>query len=277
MGNVVVRGVSPRADSLRPQVRLVEGRMFAFGNQEVIVGTNVREQFQGAEPGQTLSFGDATWTIVGVFDGGGTAFDSEIWGDVEQMQAAFGRPVFSSVTFRLTETGAFETLKQRISDDPRTQAVDAKREQVYYREQSQLMADFIRALGIVVTVIFSIGAMIGAMITMYAAVANRTVEIGTMRALGFRRRSILSAFLIEAILLSLLGGLAGLAMASATTLIRISTVNFGTFSELAFGFVLSPDIIIAALVFAVVMGVAGGVLPAVRAARLNIITALRSS
>jgi putative ABC transport system permease protein len=193
------------------------------------------------------------------------------------MQAAFGRPVFSSATFRLVQPGAYESIKQRISDDPRTQAVDAKREQVYYREQSQVMADFIRALGIVVTVIFSIGAMIGAMITMYAAVANRTVEIGTMRALGFRRRSILNAFLVESILLSLLGGIAGLALASATTFIRISTVNFGTFSELAFGFVLSPDIVMAALVFAVTMGILGGFLPAVRAARLNIIVALRTS
>jgi len=277
MGNVVVRGVSSHAMELRAQVRLAEGRMFEFGKQEVIVGSNIREQFQGAELGQTLRFGDATWTIVGMFEGGGTAFDSELWGDVEQMQAAFGRPVFSSVTFRLAEPESYESIKQRISEDPRTQAIDAKREQLYYQEQSQFMADFIRAMGIVVTVIFSIGAMIGAMITMYAAVANRTVEIGTMRALGFRRRSILYAFLVESILLSLLGGIAGVALASATTFIRISTVNFGTFSELAFGFVLSPDIITAAIVFAVTMGVLGGFLPAVRAARLNIITALRSS
>jgi len=277
MSNVVVRGISPQAMELRPQVRLVEGRMFEFGQQEVIVGSNIRAQFQNADLGASLRFGDATWKIVGSFDAAKTAFDSEIWGDVDQMQAAFGRPVFSSATFRLVQPEAFESVKQRISSDPRTQAVEVKRERDYYREQSQMMSAFIRALGIIVTIIFSIGAMVGAMITMYAAVANRTVEIGTLRALGFRRRNILGAFLVEAIVLSLLGGIAGVALASATTFIRISTVNFGTFSELAFGFVLAPDIITASLIFALVMGILGGVLPAVRAARLNIVVALRTS
>jgi putative ABC transport system permease protein len=154
---------------------------------------------------------------------------------------------------------------------------EVKRERQYYREQSELMSTFIRILGLMVTLIFSIGAVIGAVITMYAAVANRTVEIGTMRALGFRRKSILAAFLIESILLSILGGLLGLGLATLMSFVRISTVNFGTFSELAFGFVLSPDIVVSTFVFACAMGILGGFFPAVRAARLNILAALREA
>jgi putative ABC transport system permease protein len=277
MGNVSVRGISPGALQLRPQVTLLEGRWFTFGTQEILIGKNIAQQFQKCELGQEIRFGDASWKIVGYFDGHGTAFDSEIWGDVEQMGAAFGRPVFSSATFRLTSPEAFEAAKLRIQQDPRLASMELKRERDYYEEQSKLMSGFIRILGLVVTVIFSIGAMIGAMITMYAAVANRTVEIGTMRALGFKRRSVLGAFLIESILLSLVGGVIGIALASLTSFIRISTTNFGTFSELAFGFTLAPSVIISTLLFAVLMGIAGGFLPAVRASRLSILNALRSA
>jgi len=214
---------------------------------------------------------------VGHIDGGGTAFDSEIWGDVEQMMPAFGRPVFSSVTLRLKSPEMFDALKLRVEQDPRTSYTEVKREQEYYKEQSKFMSDFIRVLGLVVTIIFSIGAMIGAMITMYAAVANRTREIGTMRALGFRRRSILGAFLVESILLSLIGGAIGIGLASFMSLVRISTTNFGSFSELAFGFALAPDIIGWTLFFSVIMGIVGGFLPSVRASRLSILNALRSA
>ncbi len=161
--------------------------------------------------------------------------------------------------------------------DPRTQYVELKREKEYYREQSQGLATFIRILGLVVTIIFSVGAMIGAMITMYAAVANRVVEIGTLRALGFRRRSLLSAFLLESVVLALIGGAVGLGLASLLSFERVSTVNFGSFSEIGFGFALSVGVLGSALAFAVVMGVVGGFLPAVRAARLNIVSALRAS
>ncbi len=277
MGNVSVRGISPEALQLRPQVSLASGRWFTFGSQEIVVGSNIAEQFQGCEIGKTLRFGEAEWTIVGHVDGEGTAFDSEIWGDVEQMMPAFGRPVFSSVLFRLKSAEQFERAKTRIEQDPRTSYAEVRREQNYYREQSQLMSDFIRYLGLVVTVIFSFGAMIGAMITMYAAVANRTVEIGTLRALGFRRRSVLSAFLVESILLSLIGGALGIGLASFMSFIRISTTNFGSFSELAFGFVMSPGIIAGTMTFALAMGIVGGFLPAARAARLNILAALRSA
>src|SRR5207302_1235590 len=189
----------------------------------------------------------------------------------------FNRPVYSSITFRLKNPGQFDALKARLGTDPRTQYIEPKRERDFYREQSQGMATFISRLGIVVTIIFSLGAMIGAMITMYAAVANRVVEVGTLRALGFQRRSVLSAFLVESLLLAMAGGAAGVGLASLLSFARVSTLNFGSFSEIGLGFALSPGVITSALVFAVVMGVVGGFLPAVRAARLNIVNALRAS
>ncbi len=277
MGNVSVRGVSPAAFGLRHQVKMTEGRPFRFGTNEIIVGTNIAARFNDCEVGKQMSFGGEQWTIVGHFASDKSAFESEIWGDVEEFMPAFGRPVFSSITFRLNAAENFDSVKARIADDPRTQYVELKKEKQYYREQSQLMAEFIYVLGLIVTFIFSIGAMIGAMITMYGAIANRTVEIGTLRSLGFRRRSILAAFLVEAVLLSVVGGIGGIILASVMSFVRISTVNFGTFSELAFGFTLSPSIIFWTMVFSVGMGIAGGFLPAVRASRLNIVNALRAS
>jgi putative ABC transport system permease protein len=277
MGNISVRGVAEEGFALRKQVVLTQGRMFQFGSNEIIIGSNVAKQFQRTDIGGQLRFGDAQWTIVGYFDGKGTAYDSEIWGDVDQLAPSFGRPVFSSMLVNVKSPEAFETLKARIEQDPRTAYLTLKKETLYYREQSEVMSNFIRILGLVVTVIFSIGAMIGAMITMYAAVANRTTEIGTMRALGFKRRSVLSAFLVESILLSLIGGAIGIGLASLMSFVRISTVNFGSFSELAFGFALSPNVVIWTLVFSLLMGIFGGFLPAARAARLNILAALRSA
>jgi ABC-type antimicrobial peptide transport system permease subunit len=189
---------------------------------------------------------------------------------------AFRRPVYSSVLFRLRDSAAFPELKQRIEADPRL-TVEAKRETRYYADQSEMMATFLRILGLALTVIFSIGAMIGAMITMYAAVANRTGEIGTLRALGFSRGSILAAFLMESIFLGLVGGFAGLLCASFMQFITISTMNWQTFSELAFSFTLTGAIAFQALFFSLIMGFIGGVLPAVRASRMNIVEALRAS
>ncbi len=275
--NLSVRGVAPEAFALRPQVKLSRGRLFSFGSREVIVGASVAKRFQGANIGETLKFGGDNWTIVGVFDGDGSGFDSEIWGDVDQLGQAFGRPVFSSITARLERRDRFAEMLAEIDRDNRLQTLDTKREKQFYEEQSEMMAMFIRILGIAITIIFSAGAMIGAMITMYAAVANRTVEIGTMRALGFRRKSILAAFLIEAILLSAGGGIVGLGLASLLQFFSVSMMNFGTFTELGFGFALSPEIALSSLFFAVVMGIVGGFLPAVRASRLSILNALRST
>lgn len=274
--NVVVRGTSPEGLNLRAQqVKLVEGRMFEPGLQELIVGKSLQQRFQNCDIGSTLRMGGTDWKIVGVFDGGRTGFDSEIWGDVEVIMPAWRRPVFSSVTVRLRDVNQFEALRQRLESDPRM-VVDVKREKQYYDEQSKFMAIFINVLGTIVTFIFSFGAMIGAMITMYAAVSNRTQEIGTLRALGFRRRSVLGSFLIESVLLAVLGGIVGLLLSSLLQFVSISTTNWNTFSELAFSFKLSPFIVVQALIFSLIMGFVGGFLPSVRASRLKIVEALRT-
>jgi putative ABC transport system permease protein len=277
LANVSVRGVSPRAFELRPGVRITEGRPFQFGTHEVVIARNIARRFQGAAMGADLSFAGDHWTVVGLFDAGGTGFDSEIWGDAEQLMQAAGRPVFSSMTFRLRDPAQLAAVKARLQVDPRTQYAELKPERQYYREQSEGMAKFIRILGLVVTSIFSVGAMIGAMITMYAAVANRVIEVGTLRALGFQRRSVLTAFLVESVVLALIGGLVGVGLASLLSFARVSTMNFSSFSEIGFGFSLSAGVIAGALIFALVMGVVGGFLPAVRAARLSIVNALRAS
>lgn len=274
--NVVIRGVSEASLHLRPQVKIIEGRMPRPGSSEIIAGKSIAQRFKGGGIGETLRFGMRDWTVVGIFDAGNTGFNSEIWGDADQLMQAFRRPVYSSVIFKLEDPARFEAFKQRIESDPRL-TVEAKRETEYYREQSEMMAKFLRILGMSLTMIFSLGAIIGAMITMYAAVATRTGEIGTLRALGFQRRSILAAFVTESLFLGFVGGCAGLFFASFMQLITISTMNFQTFSELAFSFTLTADIVVRSLLFSLIMGFVGGVLPAMRAARMNIVDSLRTS
>ena len=274
--NVTVRGVGAEGLALRPQVRVISGRMFRPGSAEIVVGRSIGERFDGTGIGESLRFGGRDWTVVGVFDAGGSAFDSEIWGDGEQMIQAFRRQAFSSVAARLGDPASFDALKRRLESDPRL-TLDVKRERTFYEEQSEVMSNFISYLGLTLSVIFSVGAMIGAMITMYSAVANRTAEIGALRALGFRRGSILLAFLAEALFLALIGWIVGLALASGMQLVQISTMNWQSFSELAFRFTLTPEIVLKSLVFALAMGLAGGFLPAVRAARLKIVDALRAA
>lgn len=274
--NVTVRGVGAQGLAIRPQVRVISGRMFRPDSTEITVGRSIAERFDGTGIGERLRFGGRHWTVVGVFDAGGSAFDSEVWGDGEQMIQAFRRTAFSSVAARLVDPSQFDALKQRLESDPRL-TLDVKRERTFYEEQSQVMSNFISYLGLTLSVIFSVGAMIGAMITMYAAVATRTSEIGALRALGFRRSSILVAFLAEALFLGLTGWVVGLVFASAMQLVQISTMNWQSFSELAFRFTLTPEIVGKSLVFALTMGLAGGFLPAVRAARLKIVDALRAA
>ncbi len=273
--NVLIRGVAPLGLTLRPQVRMIAGRAFRPGSSEIIAGRSAAERFKGAGIGETLWFGLREWRVVGTFDAGNSGFDSEIWGDAVQLMQAFRRPVYSSLLFRLNDPESFDQIRAQLERDQRL-TVEAKRENVYYAEQSELLAKFIRYLGLTLSVIFSVGAVIGAMITMYASVANRTGEIGTLRALGFRRRSILAAFLTEAVLLALVGGCAGLAAASFMQMFTISTMNWQSFSELAFSFTLTPDIAAKTLLFSLAMGVVGGFLPAIRAARLKIVDALRA-
>ncbi|NJD55308.1 MAG: ABC transporter permease [Nitrospirae bacterium] len=274
-GQVVIRGVTSASLLMRPQVRLIEGRMPKEGSYELLAGSSIAKRFQGGGLHEQLRFNNRGWTIVGVFDAGNTGFNSEIWGDVDQLMQAFRRQAYSSVIFRLRDTSSFSAAKARIEDDPRL-ALEAKRETQYYADQSAAMSKFLRILGISLTVIFSLGAIIGAMITLYSAVANRTAEIGTLRSLGFQRRNILYAFVMEAMLLGLTGGCVGLFFASFLQLFTISTLNFQTFSELAFSFTLTFDIALNSLLFSLFMGFVGGVLPAVRAAHMNIVDALRA-
>jgi putative ABC transport system permease protein len=278
ISNVTVRGVSDVIFDLRPQVKITEGRMFNFGLRELIVGSAVTSRFNGAKIGDLVKFAGDNWQIVGVFDSDGSGFDSEMWGDSQALLNAFNRgSAVSSLTLKLDDGKNCEAFKKNFNFDRRLQQFEAKIEQKYFEEQSELMANFIRILGIFITVIFSFGATIGAMITMYAAVANRTVEVGTLRALGFKRRSILIVFLIESLVIAISGGIVGLFLASFLQFFNISTLNFGSFAELSFGFSLSPTIVISSLLFAVLMGILGGFLPSVRAARLNIVNALRAA
>jgi ABC-type antimicrobial peptide transport system permease subunit len=274
--NVVIRGIGPTSLLLRPQVQLREGRMPRPGSAEVVAGASIARRFTGGGMGETIRFGMRDWTVVGIFEAGTTGFNSEIWGDVDQLMQAFRRPVYSSVLFRLRDSSEFAAVKERIEGDPRL-TLEAKRETRYYLDQSEAMARFLHILGLTLTIVFSLGAMIGAMITMYAAVANRTTEIGTLRALGFEKFSILMAFILESLFLGLIGGLVGIVSASFMQLITISTMNWSTFSELAFSFALTGEIVWKSLVFSLIMGFVGGVLPAFRAARMNIVDALRST
>jgi ABC-type lipoprotein release transport system permease subunit len=274
--NVVIRGVTPAGLALRPQVQVVEGRMFTPGTSEIIAGQSIAQGFQHAGLGENLHFAQRDWTVVGVFDAGRSGFDSEVWGDAEQMMQAFRRQTFSAVIFRLVDADAFDAVKTSLETDPRL-TVEAKRESRFYAEQSEALAKFIDYLGVSISVIFSVGAIIGAMITMYASVASRTGEIGTLRALGFSRAAILAAFMLESLLLGLVGGVVGVVAASFMQALSISTTNFQTFAEVAFSFSLTPRIVVAALVFALAMGFVGGFLPAARAARMKIVDALRAA
>ena len=274
--NIVTRGVSPMAQVLRPQVKIVQGRMFQPGSSEIVVGKNIHEEFDGVAIGQKLRFAQREWLVVGSFDAGKSAFDSEVWGDVEQLMQAFRRVNYSSVIVKMSSVDSFDALVKAVQDDIRI-ALDGKRERLFYEDQSRALSTFISFLGIFLSVIFSVGAMIGAAITMYSSVAMRTGEIGTLRALGFRQPSILVAFLIESLLLGLVGGIAGLACAAFLQSITISTMNFQSFSQLAFSFLLTFKIVVQTLVFSLVMGFVGGFLPAVKAARMKIVDSLRAA
>jgi ABC-type antimicrobial peptide transport system permease subunit len=277
LSNVTVRGVSPEATIIRPQVKIIEGRMFTFGLRELIVGESLHKRFPDAQIGSKVKFAGDFWKVVGVFTTNGSGFDSEFWGDATQLLSAFHRGSYvSTVTLKLDNINKYDDFKKAFDVDRRLQQFEYDTETQYYEKQSAFLATFIRVLGIFITVIFSFGATIGAMITMYSAVANRTVEIGTLRSLGFSRRSILTAFLTESLAIALIGGAIGLFLASFLQFFTISTFNFSSFSELAFSFALSPSIIIYSLIFALIMGIMGGFLPSIRAARMNIVSALRA-
>lgn len=275
--NVVLRGIGAKSMALRPQARIISGRMPRPGSTEILAGESVARRFEGAGLGEKLRFGMREWTVVGIFDAGATGFSSEIWGDADQFMSSFRREAYTLVLARLNRGQQdMAAFRAGIEADPRLK-LETKAETRFYAEQSEMMSDFLKIMGVSLTAIFSIGAMIGALITMHSAVAGRTGEIGTMRALGFQRRAILGAFVLEALLLGFIGGAAGLAAASGLQLLTISTMNFQTFSELAFGFTLTPGIVAVSLGFGMGMGLIGGLIPAIRAARIKIVDALRAA
>ncbi len=277
LNNISVRGVSQYVKELRPSVKLKEGRWFNYGQQELIVGKGVASRYPDAQIGKSIKLAGSMWKVVGTFEADGNGFESEIWLDALQLLSAFNRGnTVSTITLKLENIAYKEEFMRAFAADTRLREMQAKQENEYFAEQSEDLAAFIRILGIFVTVIFSLGATIGATITMYAAVANRTVEIGTLRALGFRRRSILAAFLTESLLLSLAGGIIGVLLASILQFFSISTINFSSFSEIRFSFAINATIVIYSIIFALIMGMLGGFLPSVRASRMRILQALRA-
>jgi ABC-type lipoprotein release transport system permease subunit len=274
--NVVVRGVGPRSLALRPKARLVGGRMFRPGLSEIVVGSLVAKRFQSCGLGDRLKLAGQEWSIVGVIDAGGTSYDSEIWGDVELFMPLFDRPVFQSVTLRLDDPSHLAALEKRVEGDPRFN-LTVHREDEFYAAQSGLLAGLLRALGLFVTIVMSFGAIFGALNTMYAAVGARTKEIGTLLALGFSRGAVLRSFVLESLLLSVLGGALGCLLALPVRSFTTGTLSFATFSELAFRFQVTPFTIGLGLGFAAIMGLVGGYFPARKAAGRVIVEALREA
>ncbi|MDX2130393.1 MAG: FtsX-like permease family protein [Chloroherpetonaceae bacterium] len=273
--NVTLRGTSEKVLEIRDHIKLAEGRMFTPGTTEIVIGSGVRRLFENMEIGGSINFFQRKWTVVGIIDAGRSGFDSEIWCDVVQAQQAVRRDGFSSFTARISDASAFDAFKAAVDADNRLK-LEVKREKKFYADQSENLATFVGILGSMVSFIFSIGAIVGAMITMYAAVANRTREIGTLQAIGFKRWEIVIGFLLEAETIALLGGFVGLIIASVLTTVSFSTTNFDSFNETEFKFSLSSSVIIKSLIFSLVMGFLGGVLPAIHASRMKVVDALRS-
>jgi putative ABC transport system permease protein len=272
--NVPVRGVGPKAFEVRDTIKFVDGRRFTPGIREINVGRLAVGRFKGLTLGSDLKFGSATWRVVGIFTADDASFESEVWGDVDLMQAAFQRNGYQSLTVKLADPSMFDSFKTVVESDPRLY-LQPQREQEYYAAQSRAMTAVIRVFGTFVTLILSVGAMFGAMNTMYAAVAYRTREIGTLRALGFSGFRIVTAFLAESMALALVGGVLGCLLALPVHGLSTGTTNFSSFTEVAFKFRITPALLVGGLVFSALMGAVGGLLPAIRAARIPVARALR--
>ena len=274
--NVEVRGVSKNVLEIRKNIKIIQGRMFTPGLSEIVVGKNANSSYAGLTLGNTISLGSVRWNIVGIFDAGGSAFDSDIWGDAHLIGPAYNRPdvYFQSVTVHLTSPAAFQQLKDAATADPRLN-VDVTREIDYYSKQSNRLTTLITVLGGLVAAVMAIGAVFGALNTMYSAVSERGREIATMRALGFGGPSVVFSFVIEALLISFVGGLIGCLAVLPLNGLTTGAMNLQTFSHLAFAFKITPELLIKGVVFALFMGVLGGLAPAIRAASLPISHALR--
>jgi ABC-type lipoprotein release transport system permease subunit len=274
LANVVVRGVSPAVWSVRANLDVVAGKPPASGRSEVCVGEKMAGRFDHTAIGETLRFGGRDWTVACRFTAGGSAFESEIWGENEQVLPVFRRETFQSLTFRLKDPGAFEEAKRALESDKRI-SVDVYREADFYADQSKLLGSILQALAIMITGIMALGAVFGAINTMYAAVASRSPEIAVLLTLGFQPRSVLASFLAESALIALVGGVIGTLIALPVNGMVTSTTNWASFSEIAFSFRITPGLLLSGLVFALVMGVIGGFFPARRAARQPVVQALR--
>src|SRR3989449_695761 len=274
--NVELRGVSPNVLAIRSNVKIIEGRMFRPGLSEIVVGKNAKATYSGLTLGNTIWLGSARWQVVGIFDAGGSAFDSEVWGDAHLLNGAYKRPdtLSQSVTAHLTSPAALQQLRDSLTSDPRLN-VDVTREIDYYAKQSTRMTQLITILGGFVAAIMAIGAVFGALNTMYSAVAERGREIATMRALGYNSGNVILSFLVEALLISFVGGLLGCLAVLPLNGLTTSTMNFQTFSNLAFAFKITFDLLWMGILFALVMGVLGGMPPAIRAASRPVAHALR--
>ena len=274
--NVQVRGVSPKVLSVRDSAKVVAGRFFEPGLAELVVGRNVAQSYEGFDLGRTIRFGGGRWTVVGVFDAGGSAFDSELWCDASVLNQVYQRPrnIFQSVTVRLASPDALTAFKDALTTDPRV-TLQVDREVDYYEKQSRMLTTLITVLGMIIAVVMGIGAVFGALNTMYSAVAERSREIATMRAVGFGAGSVVMSFLFEALCIALVGGLIGCAAVLPLNNLTTGTMNWQTFSHLAFAFRVTPFLLVSGVVFALLMGLVGGVPPAIRAARQRIAVALR--
>ena len=272
--NVLLRGVTARGMELRPQVKLAAGRWFEPGQREIVVSAKLAKRFANFDIGDSFKTGSASFTVVGWLDGGGSAFDSECWLDADECRSTFERDMYSSFLIRAPDDAAAEKLMARIENDRRFK-LKAEKEVEYYKKQTMTAAP-IKWLGGFLAVMMSVGAVFAAMNTMYAAVGARTREIGTLRVLGFRRRAVVTALLIEGGFLAFLGGIIGCAVAFYWNGYTTATMGFETFSEIVFQFSVTPQLVAQGLVFAVVVGLIGTLFPAIRASRLPVIAALKS-
>jgi putative ABC transport system permease protein len=274
--NVPLRGLTPIALKVRPQLKIVEGRMFTPGTNEIVVGRSASRQFQGLSIGTSVRWGESSWQVVGIFDAGGSVAESEIWCDAKVLQPAYRRGnSYQSVIARLESVDSFQTFKDALTTNPRLQ-VTVIREPDYYAQQSQVLQSIIRNIGFGIAGLMGLGAIFGAINTMYSAVANRAREIATLRALGFGSSPVVVSVMVEAVILSLVGGLIGGLLAwAAFDGYQTATMNFQSFSQVAFAFKVSPSLLARGMFFALIMGLIGGLFPAIRAARLPVVTALR--
>lgn len=271
--NILVRGISVQSLVLHPEAKIVAGRMFRRGLREVIASRSLSRRFEDLTVGSTVHFGHSDWKVAGLFDAGGTAYDSEVWADYNEISQDWERPIYSSILLRAEDAAAAEQIRRRVADDRRInlQAIPQKK---YFADQTTTAVG-VKMLGNFVAIVMAIGACFAAMNMMYGSVMSRSREIATLRAIGFRRRSILASFLVESMILGFLGGIVGCLLALPMHGISAGTANFQTFSEVLFHFRLTPAILLRGLIFALAVGTAGGCLPARRAARIKLVEGLR--